>query len=397
MSTRLRRCHLLFLRCEDRLRFDPQELMRGGTGVHWDSGWTALAPHLGAAVELDPAEATALGGIGSVEWAERGELESRVGTAVVESLQRHGLLLADDDSDHARADLRLREGHWHALPALMHAFTRWQGSDTEAARRQARFAAVSELVEACGPPPPASPERVDALRRQALPQPANSALDELMARRATCRNFAVGQPLDQGRLATLLKRVFGATGSETVAPGATVLKKNHPSGGGLHSIEAYALVTRVEGIDPGIYHYNATHHRLDLLRLLGRGEARRLAEVFVAGQDYFAKAQVSLVLTSRFARAHWKYRNHAKIYRAILLEAGHVSQNIYLSATELGLGAYVTAAVNEVDIERELGLDPMDEGVLAICGFGIRGDRRETVEFDPLGKVWPGGTGTGTG
>jgi SagB-type dehydrogenase family enzyme len=100
-------------------------------------------------------------------------------------------------------------------------------------------------------------------------------------------------------------------------------------------------------------------------------------------------AHVVIVLASRFRRTFWKYRNHAKAYRAVILDAGHLSQMLYLSATERGLAAFITAAVNEVDIETLFGLDPMKEGVLAVCGFGWRGDTIDEVEFDPLGNIWP--------
>jgi nitroreductase len=59
----------------------------------------------------------------------------------------------------------------------------------------------------------------------------------------------------------------------------------------------------------------------------------------------------------RFGRTFWKYRNHPKAYRVTILDVGHLSQTLFLSATELGLGAYITAAINEVDIEQRVGLD----------------------------------------
>ena len=112
--------------------------------------------------------------------------------------------------------------------------------------------------------------------------------------------------------------------------------------------------------------------------------ARRM----VAGQHYFADAAVLLVVAVRFPRSFWKYRKHPKIYRAILIESGHASQNLYLAATELGLGAYVTAAINEIDIEAAFGLDPLLEGPIAVCGFGPRAHTRTTVELDPSERVW---------
>jgi len=55
----------------------------------------------------------------------------------------------------------------------------------------------------------------------------------------------------------------------------------------------------------------------------------------------------------------------------LLLDAGHLSQTLYLVATELGLDAFVTAIVNHDDIGERLGLDRFGEGVLAICGCGV--------------------------
>ena len=108
----------------------------------------------------------------------------------------------------------------------------------------------------------------------------------------------------------------------------------------------------------------------------------------VAQQHWFADAHVLVVLAPRFDRTFWKYRNHAKAYRVIALEAGHLSQTLYLSATEAGLGAFVTGAVNEVALEQAFGFDPMRTGVVAVCGFGWRSEEMATMELDPAGEVW---------
>ena len=57
-------------------------------------------------------------------------------------------------------------------------------------------------------------------------------------------------------------------------------------------------------------------------------------------------------------------------------------------ATEAGLGAFITGAINEVQIEQAFGLDPIHQGALAICGFGWRAQTMETAELDPAGHVW---------
>ena len=57
------------------------------------------------------------------------------------------------------------------------------------------------------------------------------------------------------------------------------------------------------------------------------------------------------------------------------MDAGHLSQTFYLMSAALGLGAFVTAAINAADAEEELGLDSFSEGALALCGCGKIGAR----------------------
>ena len=138
---------------------------------------------------------------------------------------------------------------------------------------------------------------------------------------------------------------------------------------------------------PGLYHYRPVEHALEPLPAPDIALAE-LASQAVARQHWFADAHAMAILAPRWNRHYWKYRRHAKGYRAVALEAGHLSQTLYLAATEAGLAAYITAAINEIPLERALGLDPVREGVLAICGFGWRGDIMETMELDPLGTIW---------
>src|SRR5262249_53935229 len=151
-----------------------------------------------------------------------------------------------------------------------------------------------------------------------------------------------------------------------------LLKKGAPSAGGLHATEAYLLIQRVDGVAPGLYHYHPVDHALEPIRAVDAADTAALARRFVAAQAYFVDAPAFVIPFARFRRNFWKYRNHAKAYRALVLDVGHLSQTMYLAATELGLAAFFTAAVNEADIEDAFGLDPLEEGVLAVSGFGLR-------------------------
>ncbi len=195
--------------------------------------------------------------------------------------------------------------------------------------------------------------------------------------------------LTLAQFSAVLYRAFGARSVDETTLGIPLLKKGVPAAGALHATEAYLIVQHVEGVEPGLYHYHPVDHALEPMRKLEADAIPALIKSLTAAQDYFADAHAVVFPTSRFFRNFWKYRNHAKAYRALILDVGHLSQTLYLAATELGLGAFVTAVINEIDIERTFGLDPLEEGPLAVCGFGHRADTLDEAEFDPLHAVWP--------
>lgn len=308
---------------------------------------------------------------------------------VLASLLERGLLVRAKAEQTADPEEAKSSVMWHATAALAHRQLRWRGIDVEAVLRTIqREGGAADLLPRLGVPPDPSLQRLDAISPPlSLPGRQNAGRSSQSAR-STCRNFDASRNLPLDLFAQMLHTVYGAQG-QSVVSGVPVLKKNSPSAGGLHPVEAYLLVQHVEDIAPGLYHYRPDTHALEPLRSLSPDEAREYASLFVARQPWFVDAHVQVILAARFQRNFWKYRNHAKAYRAVILDAGHLSQMQYLAATELGLGAFITAAINEGDIEDAFGLDPMQEGVIAVTGFGWRGERMEVLEFDPLKQVWP--------
>jgi putative peptide maturation dehydrogenase len=195
-------------------------------------------------------------------------------------------------------------------------------------------------------------------------------LYELLQRRRTTRSFDREKPTSLTELSIVLRYTFGCHALTPVYEGFTLVSKTSPSGGGLHPVEVYPLIARVDGIDPGLYHYNTSEHALELLEPLAPDQVELLIEEFTAGQTYLRSAHVLLVLTARFERSFWKYRQHEKAYPVVLMDAAHLSQTLYLVCTELGLGAFVTAAVNGANVDERLGIDGFHEGTIAAVGFG---------------------------
>ncbi|MEO5624202.1 MAG: putative peptide maturation dehydrogenase [Dokdonella sp.] len=387
---RARRCAVLMIEPREQLRLDVSGLLAGDSALASHMTCVALAPHLDAEIELDADELLALMHIGETPWLSMEKLFLIASPLIIGQLLDKGLLIGDGEAHAAvrERDEAMREGHWRPLSAVAHYFSRWSDTGVDEDARITRHRSITDLVDEYGLPPPHFTACVAPEKRLDLPSPQASALDTLFRRRVTCRNFDPSASLTCSELGDVLHRVLGCHAVVEVIPGVCGLKKAHPSGGGLHPLEPYLLVRRTEGIATGLYHYHAGDHALEPLLQLSDDEAQKLAKRFVAGQGFFADAAIHVVLVARFRRTFWKYRNHPKAYRAIVLEAGHVSQNIYLAATEVGMGAYVTAAINEIDIERAFGLDPLRESPVAVCGFGPRAPVKTTMELDPLGAVW---------
>jgi putative peptide maturation dehydrogenase len=348
-------------------------------------------PHLDREVGLDADEVAALGRVGETPWRTRDEIEAAIGPASFARLLAKDLLIGDGP-EHARVrdrDELVRATYWRPLSAVSHYFSRWSEAGVNEDIRLTRHRGLNEMIREFGPPPPHLTERSAPADRIALPVARPTAIDDVLARRATCRNFDADRTLSMAMLSDVMQRAFGCQAQVEIIPGAIALKKANPSGGSLHPIEAYVLVRRVDGMAPGLFHYHVGEHALEPLAPIDAARADELALQFVAAQDFFAESHVLVAIVARFRRTFWKYRNHPKAYRAIALEAGHVSQNLYIAATEADLGAYITAAINEVEIEQAFGLDPLAESPLAVCGFGPRAKVRTMPEFDPLGTVWP--------
>lgn len=331
----------------------------------------------GRRVRLSADELATLLAVPARTWVWRSD-----GDAWSERLGADGLIVTDEPREpfvglRSRDDELTALGWWPDAAAL-HLGARWEGVRARVPDRD-------------GTMPPRRPYTIDALPalpvrggpHTKLPQSGErSPLRELLARRRTVRRF--GGALDVDLLATLLRWVWGAHGTVGLTGADTGLRRTSPSGGSFHPIEVYPLVRDVAGLEPGLYHYLGGEHALELVCGFDSEGARSFLDGALAGQWFFAESPVAFVMTARFGRSFRKYRRHAKIYRAIFLDAGHLSQTFYLLCTELGLGPWVTAALDESVVEHALDLDPLTEGVVAVCGCGRPVSPEPVAPLEPV-------------
>lgn len=365
------------------------ELLTGAAGLAFRTEWRGLTPFMQDELPLSFDDLAVINSIPAEEGADRDGLAIRFGPDRVDRLIDAGLLLGDHPEHEwlHRRDEAIAATGWWRLAALAQGQGRWHGVDIAEDEAREGRRTLEKMTQESGMLPPEVLETRPRETWQRLPAPRKTGLDELLAQRATCRNFDPDFCLPLEDLSALLHRVFGAQATQELAPGIVALKKNSPSGGGLHPIEAYLLVQRVHDLAPGLYHYQPVAHALEPMRLVPTDELAAMAHELVAGQRWFANAPVQVLMAARFRRNYWKYRNHSKAWKVIQLDAGHLSQNLYLTATEQGYGAFVTGAINDECAERLFELDGIATGAIAVGGFGRRlAEGLLTTEFDPLGK-----------
>ena len=126
-----------------------------------------------------------------------------------------------------------------------------------------------------------------------------------------------------------------------------------PSAGARHPFETYLFINRVEGLEPGLYHYLALEHKLELIKTI-EDQADRVTKAF-GGQAFFGNAPVGFVWTVIPYRTEWRYTLDAQKYA--LLDIGHVCQNLYLSCEAIGCGACAIGAYDQKLADSLLGLN----------------------------------------
>lgn len=199
------------------------------------------------------------------------------------------------------------------------------------------------------------------------PSRDGNELIELMARRRTVR--AAAQPsITLAQLADCLFAGMGITG-ETDNGVVTLPLGMTPSGGARNPYEAYVYAVNVEGLAPGFYHYSAADHDLAPIRT----DLRPRPSELVGGQDWADEMPCMILLCASLGRTMWKYED-ANAYRVVMIEAGHIGQNIMLAATQHGLTACPTAALSHSLIRDCLGMHRLNDApiyALTLCVPGI--------------------------
>ncbi|HET7488905.1 MAG TPA: SagB family peptide dehydrogenase [Acidimicrobiales bacterium] len=240
--------------------------------------------------------------------------------AVLALLDDAGLLVAEpagagsgaEDGDQALAQ-------WSRTDLAFHAATRYGRQDGGYGGTfplAGRFLPLPEHAEPAGP--------FVALARPG-PAAGEPSFDAVLDARCSIREHDNRSPITVAQLGDFLYRAAGVRPATGTRP--------YPSGGGLYELELYPAVGRCDGLEAGLYRYDAVEHRL---AAVADGPAvRRLLDDARRRCLMARTPQVLVVVAARFGRVMYKYE--AIAYATILKNVGALYQTMYCVATAMGL------------------------------------------------------------
>lgn len=151
-----------------------------------------------------------------------------------------------------------------------------------------------------------------------------------------------------------------------------------PGGGARHPFECYMAVRKVSGLEPGLYHYLPMRHEIEYIG--GIENMEETISVSLCEQAWAAKASVVFYYSTVFYRAEWRYGIHAHV--PMLIDSGHITQNLYLALTSLGLGGCAIAAVDQDTANRMFSLDGKEETIFYAMSAGTVSEKDLQAEKD---------------
>lgn len=198
------------------------------------------------------------------------------------------------------------------------------------------------------------------------------SLFEVMLKRRTNRN-ARPDPISLMQLSECLYAGFGVTGFVKTETCLLPLKMT-PSGGARNPFEAFIWVRNVHDVPPGVYHYSGLDHSLERMETDGD----HLPVDLFKGQDWANSMPAIIFLVAALRRTTWKY-NDPNAYRVVMIEAGHIAQNMMLACANNNLTACPTAALSHRHVSSLLGLSDITQTPIYAVLVGKPGENGDTI------------------
>lgn len=189
-----------------------------------------------------------------------------------------------------------------------------------------------------------------------LPQPQLTgavSLEQALGMRRSVRRFS-NQELDLIQIGQLAWAGQGITDKQKGF-------RTAPSAGAIYPIILYFATQE------GVFVYNPDQHSLE--QIVREDVRSTLAKA--SGQEPAAEAACDIIIAGEARKLAGKYKDRARRY--MLLESGHIAQNILLQAVSLGLGSVPIGAFDVNQVRKVCKLPVALDPVYIICvGYPAR-------------------------
>jgi len=228
----------------------------------------------------------------------------------------------------------------------------------------------SDQQKGVKPPPLQKGDNERHRPKVSLPEFNESILKEsnilqLMRGRRSRRRFSE-MPLSLRELSYLL---WATQGVSQVDENRVWALRTVPSAGCRHPYETYLIVNRVHDLDNGVYLYLPLTHQVVPVSC----ELDLRSRVYQASykEEFVADAPVCFVWSCIPYRGEWRY--NSKSHKSMLLDAGHICQNLYLASESIGCGTCAVGGYYQSGFDDLLGLDGENEFVVYLAAVGKTG------------------------
>ncbi len=181
----------------------------------------------------------------------------------------------------------------------------------------------------------------------------------LLQQRRSLRTYA-----DKNLTFAELSFLLWASQGITAKAGTTSLRTT-PSAGALYPVETYLSIHRVDGLEPGLYHLDNQTFSLSLIK--DKKVAEEVSRACL-NQDFIQHSSVTFLWTGMLRRSMSQYGDRGLRY--ILLDAGHICQNVLIAAEAMDCGGCPIAAFFDDEIHDILDIDPAEEIILYAASIG---------------------------
>jgi len=188
-------------------------------------------------------------------------------------------------------------------------------------------------------------------------------ISQALKNRKSSIKHDVRVPICRENLANLLVYSYGLNSNKGEFHLTSV-----PSAGGRYPVYLYVFVFNVPDIEKGIYLWQPEESQLSMVI---RGDYREKLKdclVLTGNKNDADRCSFAIVTTAMLSNTLMKYGDRG--YRYLLIDAGHISQNLYLICNLLGLSCRALGGYYDDKLSHLIGADTEDEVVLLTHLFG---------------------------